>query len=898
METTFGDVDRPDMGGSYLSWTHAAYSLLRGDAGALLSVAVKLIERSEELGRLQARADDARAGRGSMLIISGESGAGKTSFVESFAEEWVRDERLLWGVCDPLPTPRPLGPIRDLAHRLAPDSRDLLESSDVPYDIFAALHDDLCTAPSLLVLDDLQWADQGTIDLLRFVLRRISQTRSLVVGIVRDDEVGANHRMRELLGDVARSPRADSLVIPPLSVQAVESLVGARTVDPVWLHDVTGGNAFFVFEMLDHTGDDLPKTVRDAVLGRTSGLEPAAWDMLNLLTCSPGVIPDYLLAGLGVTLPASRALLEAGLIRRSARGVAFRHDLCRLAVRSVIPPGAEPRLHRRLIDAYEASGHIDPAVLTHHAQGAGDVVRTRRYARDAGIAAARSGAHTQSTEFFTIALEQAGALEQADEAELLEKLAWEFYLTDQLADAIAACRRAMLIRQAFGQSAAVSANHHSLSVYQWYNADRGQAENHAAEAMSVLDPDADDAEQVAQLGHAFAMQAYLAVQATDLERAKPLIARAREIAERSGDSDLMIRVRLIENYSVVLNGDHTGRDEILAILDSGPKHINELYSGGWSNITYFDVEQRRLDVAAELLDVSIPLMHEHDLPICRVWQMGSRARLQLMVGEWDDAAADADRLLEFPTAPLARTWPSLIGAVVQMRKNGTASARLDDAWKLARQFGEPIRMLPVAAAIVELSWITGELDPRLPECRELLSGPTVGLEWSRGELAVWLRRLGISVDVVGVAEPYRLMLDGAHESAADDFHRRSMPYDAALALIDSGDPVHAARALDILDRLGADAVATKVRRDLRSRGEAVVPARRRSATLANPAGLTARQVDVLRLLDDGLTNVELADKLFLSVKTVDHHVSAILNKLDVSKRRDAVRRGRELGLLL
>ena len=106
------------------------------------------------------------------------------------------------------------------------------------------------------------------------------------------------------------------------------------------------------------------------MLARTSGLDSAAWDLLNLLTCSPGAIPDHLLADLGVTLPASRALTDAGLIRRGPRGVAFRHDLCRLAVRSVIPPGAEPRLHRRLLDAYEAASHADPAVLTHHALGA------------------------------------------------------------------------------------------------------------------------------------------------------------------------------------------------------------------------------------------------------------------------------------------------------------------------------------------------------------------------------------------------------------------------------------------------------------------------------------------------------------------------------------------------
>ena len=784
-----------------------------------------------------------------------------------------------------------------------PATQTVLAESDQPYDIFAAVYDDLRAAPSVLVIDDLHWADQGTIDLLRFVLRRIAQTRSLAVGIVRDDEVGVSHPLRALLGDAARSTRAASLSLPPLSLHAVERLVGENAVDPAWLHRVTGGNAFFVCEMLEHqqaSGPDmdLPTTVRDAVLARTSDLDAAAWDALNLLTCSPGAVPDRLLTDLGVTLPALRSLDDAGLIRRSARGVAFRHDLCRMAIGSVIPPGAEAGLHRRLLDAYEATSHVDPAVLTHHALGADDVERTRRAAYAAGIAAARSGAHTQAAEFFTTALDHGGPLPTKDEAELLELLAWEFYLIDQLPGAISACQRAMRMRQELGESAAVSANHHSLAVYQWYNANRDLSESHAAEAMTVLDAESGDAEQLVQLGHAFAMQAYLAVQASALDRAKTLAARAREIADKTGDSALTIRVRLIENYGVVLNGDDSGRDEILSILDSAPKHIDELYSGGWSNITYFDVEQRRLDVAADLLDVSIPLMLEHDLPICRVWQIGSRARLQLMVGEWDDAVADAELVLDAPSAPLARTWPSLIRALVDLRRHGAGSGSLNDAWQLACRFAEPIRMLPVAAAIAELCWATGVSDDRMPQCRELLAGgPIAGLEWSRGELAVWLRRLGEDVDVTGIAAPYRLVLDGAYEAAADEFHRLSMPYDAALALVDSGDPANAARALDILDRLGADAIAAKIRRDLRSQGVSAVPARRRAATLANAAGLTARQVEVLRLLNDGLTNAELAERLYLSVKTIDHHVSAILAKLEVGKRRDAVRRARELGIL-
>lgn len=840
-----------------------------------------------------------------MVLVCGESGAGKTSVVDAFVQRWVRDERVLWGACDPLPTPRPLGPVHDVAHLLAPGTRSILDRGDQPYDIFAAVYDDLRVAPSVLVIDDLHWADQGTVDLLRFVLRRVAQTRSLVVGMVRDDELGVAHPMRALLGDVARSARASTVSLPALSEGGVRDLIGERPVDPEWLHGITAGNAFFVCEMLEHReaadggapGGDLPTTVRDAVLARTSGLDAAAWDLLNLLTCSPGSIPDHLLADLGVTLPASRALTEAGLIGRSARGVTFRHDLCRLAIASVTPAGAEPRLHRRLLDAYEATSHADPAVLTHHAVGAGDVERIRRAASEAGAAAARSGAHTQAAEFFTLALEKGGRFDAADEAELLELLAGEFYLIDRLDDAISACRRAMTIREELGQLAEVSADHHSLAVYQWYNANRELAEHHAAEAMSVLGADSGD--DLVQLGHAFAMQAYLAVQYSDLERAAALISRAREIADASNDPALTIRVRLIESYGAMLNGDEAGREVILSILRAGPENVDELYSGGWSNVTYLDVEQRRLDVAADLLDVTIPLMYEHDLPICRVWQTGSRARLQLLVGEWDDALVDADRVLDAPSAPLARTWPLLIRAMVAIRRTGEGADALDEAWRLARRFGEPMRTLPAAAAIAERAWLTGVADDRLEQCREMFeTAPVTGLEWSRGELAVWLRRVGVDVGAAAdVAEPYRLLLSGAYEVAAEVFHDMSVPYDGALALIDSGDPAVAARALDILDRLGADAVAAKLRRELRAGGRSVVPARRHTATLANPAGLTARQTEVLRLLVDGLTNAELAQRLFLSAKTVDHHVSAILNKLDVSNRRAAVCKARELGIL-
>jgi DNA-binding CsgD family transcriptional regulator len=856
---------------------------------------VALVQRDDELAALARLADTASSGHGNLVVVTGEAGAGKTTFLEQFAAG--TGHPVLWGSCDPLSTPRPLGPIHDLADALGDAVRRALLDAGHASDIFAAVFDRLAAEPTVLVVDDLHWADQGTVDLLRFVLRRIRSTRSLVVGTVRDDELAPAHPLRTLLGDVARSPDARTMPLAPLTLESVVSLIGDRTVDAEQLHRRTGGNPFFVVEMLDHDSDELPTSVRDAILARTVGLEPAAWDLLNLLVCSPEAIPDRLLPALGVSFPALQALDRANLIRRRARSVAFRHDLCRLAVADVIPPGAEPHLHRRIIEALQATATADPAVLTHHALGADEPALVLESAPAAGRAAARSGAHTQAATFFQLALERGRPADPSMRAELLEGLAAERYLTDRLADAITACAEAIQIRSALGDVAAVSADHHSLSIYEWYNANRPRAEEHAAHALRVLD-DRDGTDALVERGHALAMQAYLDLYRSDVPGAVALATRAAEVAAQAGEPGLTARSSLILAYCDLMGGAQEGRDAIIDILRIRPEQYDEIYSSGFSNLTYLDVEHRRFADAATTLEQSITMSIERDLPICRMWQTGTRARLSLLTGAWETAIEDADAVLRGRSAPLARSWPLVARGLIALRRDSGGDDDLDAACALAELYDEPIRLLPAAAAAAERAWLRGADDVRIDEYRHLLERtPRTGLEWARGDLAVWLRRLDPSIDADAVAPPYRLLLDRCYEDAADAFERLGTPYDAALALADSGDVEHARRALDILDRLGADAVAAKVRRDLRANGALAVPARRRASTRQHPAGITARQVDVLRLLEQGCTNGEIAERLYLSAKTVDHHVSAILAKLGVANRRAAVRRGRELGIV-
>jgi DNA-binding CsgD family transcriptional regulator len=216
---------------------------------------------------------------------------------------------------------------------------------------------------------------------------------------------------------------------------------------------------------------------------------------------------------------------------------------------------------------------------------------------------------------------------------------------------------------------------------------------------------------------------------------------------------------------------------------------------------------------------------------------------------------------------------------------------LDEALELAEPGGHLQRLGHVRAARAEAAWLAGERERTVEEAR---AAYPLALEkrhlWFAGELAYWQWTAGaLDVPPDWIAEPYRLQLAATARAAADTWRARGCPYESARALAESERDEDLHEALTELDRLGAGPAAAAVRRRLGIRGP-------RAATRENPAGLTARELQVLELVAVGLQNREIAERLVLSARTVDHHVSAALRKLDARTRAEAVARYREISV--
>jgi predicted ATPase len=345
---------------------------------------MELVERGTPLAALERGRVEAAAGNGTVVLLAGEAGVGKTSLIRCFCARHGRDTQMLWGACDALRTPRPLGPLHDIARVAGGDLAARMGGDATRNERFNAFLELLASPvrPVVAVIEDVHWADEATLDLLVFVARRVSDTRAVVVASYRDDELGADHPLRTVLGNLAALDAVRRLRLSPLSAAATAQLAAGHRADPHRLYRITGGNPFFITELLAAMPGAVPETVRDAVLARVARLSPPARAVLQAVAVVPDGAEVALVRALtGIAdLGAIDEAEQGAMLEVVGRTVRFRHELVRQAVEQAIPASRALGLHTAVLAHLAGQPGVEPARLAYHADQASDREAVLRHA--------------------------------------------------------------------------------------------------------------------------------------------------------------------------------------------------------------------------------------------------------------------------------------------------------------------------------------------------------------------------------------------------------------------------------------------------------------------------------------------------------------------------------------
>lgn len=860
---------------------------------------MSLLERDQALGALMEYARDVHAGVGRCVVVSGEAGVGKTSLLERFRIEapglrWAR------GGCDGLFTPRPLGPLFEIAEQLGGDLLQACRRDAARDELFGVLLEVLGApgAPIALAIEDVQWADEATLDLLRFLGRRLRDLSTLIVFTYRDDALAADAQLRLVLGALAAERSVRRVSLPPLSERAVGLMATDSGLDAAELYRMTGGNPFLVTEMVAAGSTAIPSSARDVVLARIAGLSVSARDAAGVAALDGDPIePQVLAAACGVSVHDLDELVSVGVLVSDSGALRFRHELTRLAVRDQVPTYRRAAISTELLRALRAANSTNNARLAYHAEGADDHEAVLVYAPRAGARAAKLGAHREAVAQYQRAVRYAvGEVGMGVVADLNDRLAEEAALTDSWQLAGEAGQNALRAWRLVGSPLRVGETVRGLSRTMWRLCRGREALKYAEEALATLEPLGPTAERAWAQAHLAAIYMHRGQYELGVAGAQ----RAVSLAEPFGLAQVIDDGLRTEPCFARRNPEdwvHVMRHSLRAALDSG---VDQQAARVYANLALMLCGAKRLAEAEAYVSEGAAYCVDHDIAAFGTRLRAILGELLLDTGRWEQALRVSLRLLAVGGSPRNTITPALVvGRVLARRGDEAAWPHLDAAIARAETADEPDLRVQTRLARAEAFWLRGDLPAASGDLAVAAASAGKVDDWARSSVVSWQRRVATAVtaSTKDAPAPYARALAGDASGAAAAWDVVGCPYEAAFALYDSGSEDGLRAALSRFQTLGATATATATRRQMRRQGMRAGRSGPHPRTRAHPAGLTRREHEVLELICVGQTNAEISEHLVISPRTVDHHVSAVLSKLAVTSRRDAATEALRTGLV-
>ncbi len=873
-----------------------------------------LLEREEPLALLERALARAREGRGHTFLVGGEAGIGKTSLLETFTAERARSARVLWGACEALATPRPLGPLVDIADELGGELTEALRSNRPPYELFQGfLHAVRAhTEPTVVVVEDAHWVDDASADFLKFVARRIARYPALLLVSYRDEEVSPRHPMLRAVADVPPD-HLTRLALRGLSPSGVDELARQHGRSLPNLYALSEGNPFLATELVRSDEPGPSATLRGAVLSRFVQLDAQAREVAELVSVVPDRMERALLdRAIPTADDALAACTERGLLLIDREHVRYRHELSRRVVEESLGAARRRNLNGRVL-ALLADEPLDAtalARLVHHADAARDAEGVLHHAPAAAAEAAKRGAHRQAAAFLRAALRYGDRLAPRERAGLLDRLADEAFAGALNDEALDANERAFgLWREASDTFAQGRNRRRRFEFGEYANyAERTAFAGAIESAIGLLEPHGASTD----LAMAYVDWALLLRVFDRHDEAQDFQERSIRMAEALGDPCALAHVLLFgerqrNSFLGMPRLGEAGKGIALAL----EARDEALAAQGWTLYATFAQSLADLPALGRGLAQGLRFVEERDFDWQRSILRAMQSRAELLRGDWDAAVRTARDVLHPTELPgLAEHFANLTIALVACRRgepSGMAALERSREVQSAKLAG-PGGAVLVRSHLAEAHWLAGAHGTALDwardsfrlACEMAANARRFGVApiWARGAriTAWWLwRETGVPIppDMDG---PIGLQLRGDWCAAAGVWDEMGLPYHRAMALVDGDEPARR-EAFTILEKLGAAATIERCREMLAERGVRGIPRGPRAATRANPMGLTEREVEILRLLEEGLANAQISRRLHRSEKTVGHHVSAILAKLGAASRQEAAHIARSKGLL-
>ena len=864
---------------------------------------MQLTERDDFLAVLNARFKPAAAGEGHCVYVGGEAGIGKTSLVREFCRDKNANCKIYYGTCDALFTPRPLAAVYDIAWQINPA---VLQANATGMEDRAALFARLFYALSIerettiIVFEDIHWADEATLDFIKFLARRITQLRCLFILTCRNDEIHSRHPLKHLLGQL--QPDAFTrLLLTPFSRAAVEKMAALKGTSGTDVYAITGGNPFYVNEILASYSPGIPDNIKDSILSvfdRQDAATKQAWQLLSL---PPGgleiayleeIHPQYT-AAIGQTLEAGILMLKNGLLF-------FKHELYRRTVEASLSPSERTLLNKQLLDLFLAhfDGQNGTERIIHHAKNAQAYQVVVQYAPLAAKQAAAVGAHIEAAKLYFTAIEYCQGAAAALLLQLYEQYAYECYLTNQTKEAIVYTAKALALWQAKNDIENTGNSLRFLSRLWWFEGHRKNAEQFGQQAVELLESQPSTRAKAM----AYSNMAQLKMLSYQDEECIFWGEKALAVARTIGDDEVVSHAlnNLGRTYMRTNAFMQKGKDLLQQSLEIATKNAyHEHVARAYTNLGSTGIDIKDYVFAEAVLAEGIQYCEERNLDSWTNYMLSCMARLKLENGSWQEAYGIAEALLKNEGQPPINKINLLtVMAIIKMRTAGPgAEPLLKQAQAMAMEAFELQRMLPVACALLEYEWLTG-----IPviETSELTSiTRLVGLHGNAmefNELVFWLDKARQQTITDPLSKAGAFGEDGSTLGTGDIWHCEGCPYNHAIVLFEGGEEDKRA-AIAMMQKLGAVVVGEKLKQDMRAAGIKKIPRGVRKSTGENIALLTEREVEVLRLLQEGLQNKEIASRLFISAKTVDRHTTSLLFKLDAKTRLQAVGNAIKLNII-